>query len=180
LRFRETPLAPACLIEPDPVWDERGYFDRVFCARELRERGLDDRVAQCSVSYNARRGTLRGLHYQDRPAPEAKTVRCLRGAAYDVIVDLRPGSPTRHRWFAVELSARGGTAIHVPAGFAHGFITLEDDTALEYLISEFYVPQAARGIRFDDPALAIPWPIAPVVVSLRDRALPGLEEVAAV
>ena len=173
MKFRETPLAGVFLLEQEVSRDDRGGFARFFCAREYAERGLDARVAQCSVSYNARRGTLRGMHYQAAPHGEAKTVRCLSGAAYDVVADLRPDSPTRHRWFGVELSAHG-PAVYIPPDCAHGFITLADDTTLEYLISDFYVPEASRGVHHRDPTLGITWPMEPTVISERDRALPSV------
>ncbi|HEY0713547.1 MAG TPA: dTDP-4-dehydrorhamnose 3,5-epimerase family protein [Polyangia bacterium] len=176
MRFRETSLSGVYVTEQEIARDQRGGFARFFCAREYEERGLDSRVVQCSVSYNDRRGTLRGLHYQADPNPETKTVRCLTGAAYDVVADLRPGSPTRHRWFGLELRAGSGLAVYIPAGCAHGFITLEDDTSLEYLISDYYISEAARGVRYDDPTLAIRWPIEPIVVSDRDRSLPTIAE----
>jgi dTDP-4-dehydrorhamnose 3,5-epimerase len=176
MKFRETSLPGVFLIDQELARDERGSFGRFFCAREYAERGLDTRVAQCSVSNNALSGTLRGLHYQAEPHPESKTVRCLKGAAYDVVVDLRTDSPTKHRWFGVELSADAGTAIYIPAGCAHGFLTLRDNTSLEYVISDFYIPEAARGVRYDDPALAISWPAVPAIVSARDRSLPTVSE----
>jgi dTDP-4-dehydrorhamnose 3,5-epimerase len=179
VKFRETPLPGVFVLEQELARDERGAFGRFFCAREYAELGLDARIAQCSVSYNKRRGTLRGLHYQAAPHAETKTVRCLAGAAYDVVADLRPGSPTRHRWFAMELIA-DGPAIYIPQHCAHGFVTLTDDTALEYLISDSYVPEAARGVHYQDPTLNITWPLAPLVMSDRDRALPGVAEVSGV
>ena len=140
MKFRETPLPGVYVIEQEIARDQRGGFARFFCMNEYAEVGLDPRIAQCSVSYNTRRGTLRGLHYQADPQPETKTVRCLSGAAYDVVADLRPDSPTKHRWFGIELRADSGTAVYIPAGCAHGFITLEDETSLEYLISDLLRP----------------------------------------
>jgi dTDP-4-dehydrorhamnose 3,5-epimerase len=180
VKFHEAPLAGAYILVPERVADNRGSFARTFCAREFEVHGLITRLAQCSESRNTETGTLRGLHYQASPYAEAKTVRCIAGSAYDVIVDLRHGSPTRWRWFSLKLDARAGTALYVPPGFAHGFMTLEPETTLEYWISEFYVPEAARGVRFDDPTLDIKWPLIPSVVSERDRNLPfvsGLEDV---
>ena len=176
MKFCSTPLYGVFITEQEIARDQRGGFARFFCAREYGERGLDTRIAQCSVSYNSKRGTLRGLHYQADPNPETKTVRCLTGAAYDVVADLRLDSPTRHKWFAVELRAGNGTAVYIPRGCAHGFITLEDDTSLEYLISDFYIPESARGIRYDDPTLGIRWPMAPEVISERDLGLPMISE----
>jgi dTDP-4-dehydrorhamnose 3,5-epimerase len=174
MRFVATPLAGAFAIELEELGDERGFFARSFCREEFRARGLDPAVAQCNVSFNRRRGTLRGLHYQAEPHAEAKLVRCTRGAIWDVIVDLRPGSPTARRWFAAELTAENRRALYVPAGLAHGFQTLADDSEVLYQMSEPYYADLARGVRWDDAALAIPWPVKDVIVSERDRALPVL------
>ena len=173
MRFTETPLAGAFLVDVDPVRDGRGFFARTWCRREMEDRGLDAHVEQCSVSYNARRGTLRGMHWQAAPHEETKIVRCSRGAVHDVILDLRPGSPTRARWFAVELRAHEHRALYVPAGLAHGFQTLADDTEVAYQMSQPHHPQSARGVRWDDPAFAIEWPAAPErIVSARDLSYP--------
>jgi len=170
--FTETALSGAWIIDPERREDDRGFFARVWCGRELTERGLEARVAQCSISWNPRRGTLRGLHYQAAPFEEVKLVRCTRGAIHDVIVDLRPASPTFGRHVAVELSADNRRSLYVPAGFAHGFQTLEDDTEMAYQISEFCVPEAARGVRWNDAALGIRWPIADPIMNERDRGYP--------
>lgn len=172
--FEPTPLEGAFVLNAERHEDERGFFARRFCARAFAERGLEPTLVQGSVSFNTRSGTLRGLHYQASPCEEAKTVYCLSGAIWDVIVDLRPDSATRYRWFAVELRAETGRGLHIPRGFAHGFITLEEGSTVEYLISSDYVPEAARGIRWDDPTLAIAWPRPPAVISARDRALAPL------
>jgi len=172
MKFVATPLAGAFVVELEELADERGFFARSFCREEFERHGLVAAVAQCNVSYNARRGTLRGLHYQGEPHPEAKLVRCTRGAVWDVAVDLRPGSPTRYRWFALELTADNRRALYVPAGFAHGFQSLTDASELLYQMSECYRADLARGVRWDDPRLAIAWPVAPAIVSERDRALP--------
>jgi dTDP-4-dehydrorhamnose 3,5-epimerase len=174
--FRETPLAGAWVLEPERFADERGYFARTYCRHDFEERGLDPAVAQCSVSFNHRRGTLRGLHFQVAPHEEVKLVRVTRGAVWDVVVDLRPGSPTFRRHFAVELTVEEGNALYIPKGFAHGFQTLADGSEVFYQISEFYAPEAARGYRWDDPAFAIPWPEPPSVISEKDRNLPLFEE----
>jgi dTDP-4-dehydrorhamnose 3,5-epimerase len=168
MRFAETSLAGAFVIEPERREDERGYFARVFCEREFSAHGLETRFVQCSSSYNRTKGTLRGMHYQAPPHEEAKTVRCTRGAIYDVILDLRPGSSTYRNWFGIELSADNGRVLYVPKGFAHGFQTLIDDSEVFYQISQFYVPGAARSERWDDPAFAIRWPLTPSVMSPRD------------
>lgn len=175
MKFVELALGGAFLIEPERHEDERGFFARTFCADEFAARQLNPVVAQCSVSYNRRRGTLRGLHYQAAPHGEDKLVRCTAGAVFDVIVDLRPGSPTFKRWLGVELGAADRQMLYIPAGFAHGFQTLADDTELLYQMSTPYVPAAARGIRWDDPDLGIAWPpVAKRVISPRDLALPAL------
>lgn len=170
-----TPLAGAYLIELEQLEDERGFFARSFCQKEFRERGLDPVVAQCNVSFNRKRGTLRGLHYQAEPHAEAKLVRCTRGAIWDVIVDLRRDSPTARQWHAAELTAENRRALYIPAGLAHGFQTLVDDTEVLYQMSEFFHPESARGVRWDDPALAIRWPIKQAVISPRDLAFPTLD-----
>lgn len=171
--FTELALKGAFLIEPERLEDERGFFARTFCVAEFAAHGLIPTVAQCNVSYNRRRGTLRGLHYQAPPHAEAKLVRCTAGAAFDVIVDLRAGSPTRGRWLGVELSAQNRRMLYIPEGFAHGFQTVADDTELFYQISKAHVPQGERGIRWDDPGLAIEWPApADRIISHRDLSLP--------
>ncbi len=171
-----TPLPGAHLVEIERMEDERGFFARTFCSREFERHGMIPDVVQCSISYNPHKATLRGLHYQVEPHQEAKLVRCIRGEIFDVIVDLRPESETRHRWYGVALSARERNAIYVPPGFAHGFCTLEDRSEVLYQMSERFHPEAARGLRFDDPTLAIRWPLAPLHVSDRDREYPLLGE----
>jgi dTDP-4-dehydrorhamnose 3,5-epimerase len=176
MQFIETTLSGAMLIRLDRHQDERGFFARSFCADEAAARGLDPRVAQCNISVNAHRHTLRGMHYQEAPYGEAKLVRCVRGAIYDVIVDLRPASPTRYRWYAATLDDQNLDALYVPESFAHGFLTLTDDTMVLYQMSTAYHGPAARGVRWDDPKLAIEWPHAPSVISERDAAYPTLME----
>ncbi len=170
MRLTETPLAGAFVIEPDPIEDDRGFFAYGFRADAFAERGLVPTISQLNISYSRHRGTLRGMHFQVAPHEEAKTVRCVRGMAYDVIVDLRPGSVTRGRWFAAELTADNRQALYVPPGFAHGFQTLTDDVELIYLVSAFYAPSHARGVRWDDPAFGIRWPLTPVRMHERDRS----------
>jgi dTDP-4-dehydrorhamnose 3,5-epimerase len=172
--FTELALKGVYLIEPDRREDERGFFARTFCVEEFSARGLDPAIAQCNVSYNRRRGTLRGLHYQTPPYAEAKLVRCTAGAVFDVVVDIRPSSPTFKWWLGVELSAENRKMLYIPEGFAHGFQTLEDHTQLFYQISKVYVPEAARGIKWDDPTIGIAWPMTPLVVSARDQGYPEL------
>jgi dTDP-4-dehydrorhamnose 3,5-epimerase len=173
--FGETGLAGAWVLAPERFADDRGFFARTFCREEFAARGLDTAVAQCSVSYNHRRGTVRGLHYQAAPREEAKLVRCTRGAIFDAIVDVRLGSPTRGKHFAVVLTAENGLQLFIPKGMAHGFQTLEDATEVFYQISAPYAPELARGYRFDDPAFGIPWPLPVTVLSDRDRDLPRFE-----
>ena len=171
--FAETALPGVYAIDLEPHEDERGSFARVFCAREFAEHGLDTRVAQSSIARNRVPGTLRGMHWQEAPHEEVKLVRCVRGEVYDVVADLRVGSPTFGRWIAVELSEANGRALHVPAGCAHGYQTLAPETAVWYQMSAPHVPEAARGFRFDDPAFAIEWPPAGErVISERDRSWP--------
>lgn len=173
--FDEQPLSGVFRLRPERSRDERGFFARTFSAAESAQHGLEFAVAEASVSFNERRGTLRGLHLQVPPHEEAKLVRCVAGSMYDVVLDLRPGSPTQLDWLAVELDAEEGSALLIPPGFAHGFLTLEDGCELEYLISAGYAPSAAAGVRWDDPAVAIEWPFAPVVISARDAAFPDLD-----
>ena len=168
--FTETPLAGAWTIQPTPLEDERGSFMRVFDAELWREHGLEPAVVQCSVSFNTRRGTLRGLHFQASPYGEAKLVRCARGAIYDVIVDLREASPTYCRWFGVELTESNRTMLYVPLGLAHGFQTLADASEVHYQMSQTHVETHGRGVRWDDPAFGIEWPRTDErVMSERDR-----------
>ena len=174
LTFTETELAGAYLVAIEPVADERGFFARAFDEAEFARRGLSPRVTQINLSFNLRRATLRGMHYQAAPYAEAKLVRCTRGAIHDVIVDLRDGSPTRLRWTSARLAAGDGRALYVPEGCAHGFLTLEDETEVLYQVSAAQQPGAERGVRWDDPALGIDWPLAPAVISPRDRAFPLL------
>jgi len=167
--FTPTPLSGAFLIEPEPREDERGLFARTWCAREFASHGLNPRIAQCNTSFNKRKGTLRGMHYQQAPHQEAKLMRCTQGAIYDVIVDLRPGSPSYKQYFGAVLSALDRRMLYAPEGFAHGFLTLEEDTEVFYQMSEFYEPGASRGVRWNDPTFAIRWPLAVTMISSRER-----------
>jgi dTDP-4-dehydrorhamnose 3,5-epimerase len=167
-----TPLAGACMIQIAKIADERGFFGRSWCQREMQEAGLDATIAQVNTSHSRHRGTLRGLHFQAAPHQECKTVRCTRGAIFNVIVDLRPDSPGFRRWFGAELTAGNHTAIYSPKGFAQGFLTLVDDTEITYFSSTFYAPGYDRGIRYDDPQFAFDWPIAASVISDKDRHCP--------
>jgi dTDP-4-dehydrorhamnose 3,5-epimerase len=168
MRFRNTDLPPARLIELEPHVDERGFFARSFCEREFSEHGLPTRFPQSNLSRNTKAGTLRGMHYQTLNAREAKLVRCVTGAIWDVIVDLRAESPTRLKWIGLTLTAETGQALFVPEGFAHGFVTLVDHSDVLYQMSEFYRPEGARGLRWNDPQLGIEWPRAPSVIAVRD------------
>lgn len=175
--FRETQLAGAYVIEPEKKEDERGFFARSWCEREFAEHGLNPRVVQCNISFNKKKGTLRGLHYQAVPHAEAKLVRCTQGAIYDVIVDLRPGSPTFKQHVGEVLKAKDHSMLYVPESCAHGFQTLEDDTEVFYQMSEFYIPECARGVRYDDPAFGIAWPIPNPTILERDRTYPDFADV---
>ncbi len=170
--FTETRLKGAYVITSEKRLDERGFFARAWCQREFKEHNLNPRMVQCNISFNKKGGTLRGMHYQAAPCPEAKLVRCTRGAIYDVIVDLRAGSPTFKEHVAEVLTALNYQMLYVPEGFAHGFQTLEDDTEVFYQMSEFYAPELARGVRYNDPAFGIKWPIENVIINDRDRNYP--------
>jgi dTDP-4-dehydrorhamnose 3,5-epimerase len=173
--FTESKLSGAFLIDLDRKEDVRGYFARVFCSEEFRAKGLNPQVAQCSISFNRRRGTLRGMHWQAAPKAEAKLVRCTRGAIFDVIVDLRPNSPTRLQHITVQLSGDNGRMLYVPEGFAHGFQTLVDDTDVFYQMTEFYTPQFGCGARWNDPAFKIAWPLPDPILNDRDRCWPDFQ-----
>ena len=172
MKFIEAALPGAFIIEPEPLEDERGFFARTFCAHEFERQGLNPRLVQCSISYNRSKGTLRGMHYQASPHAEAKLVRCTRGAIYDVIVDLRRESLSYRRWVAVELTAENHRALYIPEGLAHGFQTLDSDTEVLYQMSEFFRPESARGVRWDDPAFRIEWPEAARIISPKDIDYP--------
>ena len=174
MQFIETPLAGAFILELDKKDDERGYLARTFCREEFAARGLKTEIAQANLSFNAQKGTLRGMHYQEPPFAEAKLVQCLQGSIYDVIIDLRKDSGTCGQWLGLELEA-GGRLLYVPEGFAHGFQTLEDRSLVNYLMFEFFAPQYARGVRWDDPAFGIKWPVPDPVISEKDRRWPDYE-----
>ncbi len=174
MKFTETWLAGAFLLEVEPRTDERGFFARTFCRRELEEHGLDPNLAQCSISVNRLKGTLRGIHFQRPPFQETKLVRCTAGAIFDVIIDLRADSPTFLKYFAVQLTAENRRTLYVPRDFAHGFQTLTDDTEVSYGMSEFYAPQSAVGLRWNDPFFAVPWPLPVSVISDQDVSYPDL------
>ncbi len=176
MNFTETKLQGAFVIAPERHKDERGFFARTFCQHEFADRGLDTVIAQVSLAFNARRGTLRGMHFQYPPAAEAKVVRCTQGSILDVIVDLRPESPTYLEHVAVELSANSRLSLYVPKRFAHGYQTLEDDTEVSYEMSEFYAPELAGGLPYGDPRLGLDWPLPVSVISPKDAAWPALDE----
>lgn len=166
--FTETGLKGAYIIDLERREDERGFFSRSWCADEFKDLGLNSNLAQCNISFNLKKGTLRGMHYQAEPYPEAKVVRCTMGAIYDVIIDLRPDSPTFKQWLATELTAGNRRALYLPEGFAHGFQTLADNTEVFYQMSEFFHPECARGVRWDDPAFGIKWMYEIPILSDRD------------
>ena len=173
MHFSETVLPGVFEISIEPHHDERGFFARTWCCREFADHGLNAALVQCSISFNVRRGTLRGVHYQAAPHQEAKLVRCTRGAIYDVIVDLRESSPAFKKWIGVELTATNHNMVYIPEGCGHGFLTLQHDTEILYQMSEFYNEGAARGVRWNDPAFAIDWPAPVKVISERDAHYPS-------
>ncbi len=175
MHFVETGLSGAKVIEPAPHQDERGRFMRAWCTREFEENGLQFVPVQANMGFSVQKGTLRGLHLQVAPALEAKLVRCTRGSIFDVVVDLRPNSPTYAKWYGTELSADNGRMLFVPEHCAHGYQTLEQNTEMHYMTSAFYAPDCARGARFDDPLFAIDWPLTPTVVSQQDRNWPLMQ-----
>ena len=176
MTFTETALRGCFVIELQRFADDRGFFARTFCARTFAEQGLNAVLAQASISFNRLRGTLRGLHFQGHPAMEDKLVRCETGAIFDVVVDLRLGSPTFGRWIGEELTGNNGRQLYIPKGFAHGFQTLEPDTTVFYHIAEFFQPDLTAGVAWDDPDIDVTWPLAPAEQSARDLALPRLAD----
>lgn len=173
--FTETKLKGVFIIEPERLEDERGFFARTFCQEEFAAHGLNPRVVQCNISFNKKGGTLRGMHYQIAPYEEAKLIRCTRGAIYDAIINLRPESSTFKQWIAVELTADNRRMLYIPEGFAHGFQTLEDNTEVFYQMSEFYHPECARGVRWDDPEFGIEWPLLHPILSDSDCSFNNFE-----
>lgn len=178
MKFTETPLKGAYLIDVNKIADERGFFGRSYCKEEWEAYGLNTGIVQNNVSFSLKKGTLRGMHMQAVPFAETKTIRCTKGSIYDVIIDMRPQSETYKQWYGVELIDGSYTMLYVPEGFAHGFITMEDDTHVSYQVTASYAPQAERGYRWDDPAFNIEWPIKPVVISAKDLAHPFLDQMA--
>jgi dTDP-4-dehydrorhamnose 3,5-epimerase len=176
--FVPTALQGAFIIQPEKKEDERGFFARTWCQHEFEEHGLNSRLVQCNVSFNKTIGTLRGLHLQAQPHEQAKLVRCTLGAIYDVIVDIRPNSPTFKHWFAVKLNSADHKMVYIPEGMAHGFQSLSDNSEVFYQMSEFYHPETEKGLRYDDPAIGITWPLPVSKISSRDLTWPLLEEFA--
>jgi dTDP-4-dehydrorhamnose 3,5-epimerase len=172
MRFTETKVRGAFLIELDRREDHRGFFARSWCAKEFAARGLNPRIVQINVGFTVQKAALRGLHYQLSPNEEAKTVRCTQGAVFDVVLDLRPGSPTHKQWDAFELTPENHSMLYIPEGCAHGYQTLAEASEIEYLTTAFYAPQSARGARFDDPSFAINWPLSVGSISDADRSWP--------
>jgi dTDP-4-dehydrorhamnose 3,5-epimerase len=176
MRFAETELAGAVVIDPDPRQDERGRFLRAWCAREFSEQGIQFVPVQANMGLSIHKGTVRGLHFQNEAALESKLVRCTRGSMFDVVVDLRPGSVTYGKWYGTTLSAENARMLLVPENCAHGYQTLEDNTEMHYMTSAYYTPTAVRGVRFDDPAFSIRWPLPMTVVSEQDRNWPLVQK----
>jgi dTDP-4-dehydrorhamnose 3,5-epimerase len=170
--FKETKLKGSFVIEIERLEDQRGFFARWWCKREFESQNLVSRLVQANISFNEKRATLRGMHYQISPYEETKVVRCTRGSVYDVIVDLRPDSSTHKQWLGVKLTGDDHRMLYVPKGFAHGYLTLEDDTEVFYHVSEFYTPEAERGVRYNDPRFAINWPLEVQVISDKDKNWP--------
>ena len=175
MKFTATALPGVYVIELEPIADERGFFARTWCRREFEAHGLNGSLAQCSLSFTRSKATLRGMHYQEKSRAEAKLVRCTAGAIYDVVLDLRAESPTFKQWLGVELTAASRKMLYIPEGLAHGFQTLVDDTEVFYQISEFFHSEAARGVRWNDPAFGIRWPLPVQVISERDRSFPDFQ-----
>lgn len=175
MKFTETPLAGSYVIEQEPKGDDRGFFARFFCRNEFGEHDLDTDIVQINNSLSRQKGTLRGMHYQLPPQAETKIVRCIRGRLWDVMLDLRSDSPTFGHWYGEDLTAENRKMLYIPKGFAHGFITLEGDTEILYLVTEFYAPDHERTVRWNDPKFGVEWPLAPVVLSDKDRDVPNFD-----
>ncbi|MDZ4722481.1 MAG: dTDP-4-dehydrorhamnose 3,5-epimerase [candidate division Zixibacteria bacterium] len=175
MNFTQTKLAGAYVVTLELRADERGFFARVWCTNEFKDNGLNPNLVQSSISFNAKRGTLRGMHWQNEPFAEAKIVRCTMGSIFDVIIDLRENSPTYKEHFGINLTSENRTMLYIPVGFAHGFFTLSDNTELQYQMSEFYHPECQRGLRWNDPAFAITWPETVNIISERDNSYPDFD-----
>ncbi len=176
MKFLETPLKDVCIVEIEPIEDSRGLFARSWCKREFESHSLNPELVQCNISFNIKKGILRGMHYQIKPFEEAKLVRCTRGAIFDVIIDLRADSPTFKDWFAVELTDKNRKMLYIPECFAHGFQTLKDNTEVFYQMSEYYSPEHSRGIRWNDPSFSIQWPEDKRIISKRDQQYPDFSQ----
>jgi dTDP-4-dehydrorhamnose 3,5-epimerase len=176
--FSESPLQGAFVIDLERREDGRGFFSRAWCGKEVEAHGLIPRIVQANTSFNKKKGTLRGMHYQISPRAETKAICCLKGSVFDVIIDLRPDSASYKKWFGIELTAENRTMLYVPELFAHGYITLEDNSEVFYLVSEYYAPECERGVRYDDPAFGVSWPVPIDVISEKDRTWPDYREVA--
>ena len=175
MRLKALPLRGAFIIELEKIEDERGFFSRSWCKKEFKAAGLNENLVQCSISFNKKKWTLRGMHYQAAPYEEAKLVRCTMGAIYDVIIDLRPSSLTFKKWYAAELSSKNYKMLYIPEGFAHGYLTLEDNSEVFYQMSEFYHPECSKGLRWNDPAFGIKWPKSKKVIATRDLEYPDFK-----
>ena len=175
MRFSDTPIIGAKVIEPDPREDDRGRFMRAWCVQEFADHGVEFLPVQANLGFSRQKGTVRGMHFQEAPALEAKLIRCTRGAIFDVVLDLRAGSPSYGRWYGTELSASNGRMLYLPQLCAHGYQTLEEDTEMYYMTSAFYSPNAARGVRFDDPAFNIEWPLPTTAISNQDQNWPLID-----
>jgi len=176
VKFLETPLTGACIVEIEPIEDSRGLFARSCCKREFEAHSLNPEIVQCNISFNIKKGILRGMHYQIKPFEEAKLVRCTRGAIFDVIIDLRADSPTFKDWFAVELTDKNRKMLYIPERFAHGFQTLKDNTEVFYQMSEYYSPKHSRGIRWNDPSFSVQWPEDTRIISKKDQQYPDFSQ----
>jgi dTDP-4-dehydrorhamnose 3,5-epimerase len=173
--FRDTELQGVFIIEPEIIEDERGFFACSWTTDDFQKRGLNPRLMQCNISFNKQKGTVRGMHFQRKPHEEAKLIRCTRGAIYDVAIDLRPGSPTQYKWVAAELTSDNHRLLYIPEGFAHGYQTLTDSAELFYQISEYYHPESAGGVRWNDPVFDIKWPLPLTKIAERDSTYPSLD-----
>lgn len=175
MQFHSTPIADVFIVDVEPIEDSRGFFARAWCSREFQEQGLKNTIAQCNLSYNYKQGSIRGMHYQLPPHEEVKMVRCISGAIFDVVIDLRKDSPTYKKWFGAELSAANYKMLYVPEGFAHGYQTLEKDSVVFYQVTEYYQPGAERGVRWDDPVFNIAWPLPLSEISDKDKSYPDFK-----
>jgi len=175
MKFTKTNISDLYIIEIEKKEDSRGYFARTFCKKEFASQDLQTDFVQSNIAHSDSKGTLRGMHYQKSPHSETKIVRCTRGSLYDIAIDLRPGSPTFKKWFGTELSDSGNKMLYIPKGFAHGYLTLQDKTEIQYMVSECYTPSSEKGVRYNDPAFNIKWPIEPKIISKKDKNWPDFK-----